>query len=119
MSTEDKNIKDTDQYNCDTIRELVKNNKASALGLAVLFALGTITAGCNKPSVQKPSASIVEKDYEEEDEDDNTYVGGGGHGYYYWRSGPEFKERKTYWGKNSQTFHGSGYSFVRGGSIGG
>ena len=120
MEPENKNNQDSNKTNCEIIRELVKKNKASALGLAVLFAMGTMTTGCNKFSSQKPSTAVVmEKDNEAEDEDANTYVGGGGHGYFFYGGRPVFTGGKAYWGNPSTTVHKGGYSFTRGGSVGG
>ena len=98
------------------IRELVKKNKAAALGLAVVFATSTMLTGCGSKPAKNPNSILVEKNDEKEDEDDNTYVGGGGYGYYYYSGRPIITGNKTFWSKSPAS---KGYGGIRGGSVGG
>lgn len=102
MDDSDHKDKNNVQPNSDEARKL-PSNRAAALSVAVMLALSTALTGCTWQQ-------------DEDDEDDSYYTGGGG-GSYYYSSGSSYKSGS--WGKSYSISGKSGYSSVRGGSIGG
>lgn len=109
------------------VKGLLSTNKAAALGLAVLFATGTILSGCGGSPANQPGTagweSVEEEDDEENQSGGNTsyYYGGyGGGGYFRYSGLPMFGPGgKVNWSKPSDTFKSGGYGFIRGGSAAG
>lgn len=83
------------------VKDMLKVNKAAALGLAVLLTLSTALSGCTPAK-------------EEEEEDESYYSGGGGH--YYYRGGGF---STSTWSKYSPAYSKHSYSAPRAKIIGG
>ncbi len=101
------------------IRSLLVQNKAAALGLAVLLATGSVLSGCG--AQEKDLATAGWEVQEEETQQDanagnnNNYFSGGG---YFLRTGrPLFSSPgKVSWSKPFSTYTAGGYGAIHGGS---
>jgi hypothetical protein len=87
------------------INELIKKDRAAALGLAVMFAVSISLTGCGQKQAEN-----------EEEEQDYYYSGGHTHFYSYWGSPNTQYYGNSTWARSFGTHRaGSGYSFSRSG----
>lgn len=98
----------------ERVRNLVKKNRAAALGLAVLLTVSTTLTGCGCS--------------QRDDDDDDSYYGSGGGGYhgggYYFSRGSTYRQGSWskapgFTGGGTSGYSGKSYSSLHGGSAGG